>query len=58
MTGRGALVVWLRVRGERLEGQVTLPLLKELQSGCETARRPWSQSVHNTSTLFLGGSIL
>lgn len=50
MRGRGALVVWLRVRGERLGGQVTLPLLKELQSGYVSARGPWPQSLHNTST--------
>lgn len=35
--GRGALVVWVGVRGERLGGQVTLPILKELQSGCVSA---------------------
>lgn len=40
MRDRGALVVWLRVRGERLGGQVALPLLKELQSGCVSARGP------------------
>ena len=37
---RGALVVCLRVRGERLGGQVNPPLLKELQSGCVSARGP------------------
>lgn len=48
--GRGALVVWLRVIGQRLGGQVSLPLFKALQSGCVSARGAQSQSLHNIST--------
>lgn len=44
----GGGVVCLRVRGERLGGRVTLPLLKEISSGRVSVRGP--PSSHNSPT--------